>query len=119
MIVFAHVNILECIFIHIYLLILQNIHILGAGCGTGYHAKALVDMGFGKITLLDASPEMLAIAREKLNSAIKNNTIDRVITHQFPPFPFEDGTFDAVMFNQVSVSRNYININYFGSQTAA
>lgn len=44
----------------------QNIHLLDAGCGTGQYSKALLEMGIGVITLLDASPQMLTIAKENL-----------------------------------------------------
>ena len=58
-------------------------------------------MGLGKITVLDASPEMLTVAKEKLNKAIKDKTAN-IVEASFPGFPFQDKTFDAVMFNQVS-----------------
>ncbi|MBF5080775.1 class I SAM-dependent methyltransferase [Quadrisphaera sp. INWT6] len=35
--------------------------ILDAGCGTGRHAAALVDLGY-QVSLLDAAPQLLAIA---------------------------------------------------------
>lgn len=79
----------------------QELHVLDAGCGTGQHVKALIDMDVGRLTLTDTSPEMLYVAKEKLDYAIKNNTVDRIFESNFPPFPFEDGTFDAVMFKQV------------------
>ena len=51
--------------------IFQDLHVLDAGCGTGHHAKLLVEMGVGKLTLLDASHEMLSIAKLQLQDAIK------------------------------------------------
>ena len=36
----------------------QDIHILDAGCGPGHYTKALIELGVGKHTLLDASPAM-------------------------------------------------------------
>ena len=39
---------------------------LDAGCGTGRYSKDLIDLGVGKITLLDQSLTMLEIAKEKL-----------------------------------------------------
>ena len=59
-------------------------------------------MGLGKITLIDASPEMLTVAKEKLDRDIKDRTA-HIIEATFPGFPFPDKTFDAVMFNQVNV----------------
>ena len=93
--------------------IFQDIHVLDAGCGTGLYAKVLFEMGIGKLSLLDASPAMLFIAKVNLNDAIKQNIVDAVVEAKLPdlPFveaklsdlPFEDGIFDAVMFNQVSL----------------
>lgn len=40
--------------------------ILDAGCGTGNHAKILQDLGY-KISGFDISPDMVNIAREKVN----------------------------------------------------
>ena len=74
---------------------------LDAGCGTGHHAKALLDLGLGKITLLDASPNMLAVAREKLHHPVVDKRVDAIIETALPNFPFGDRSFDAVMFNQV------------------
>ena len=82
--------------------IFQDIHVLDAGCGTGQYAKCFVEMGIGKLSLLDASPKMLNIAKVKLNDAIKQNVVDTVVEAKLPDLPFEDGIFDAVMFNQVS-----------------
>ena len=74
-----------------------------AGCGTGLYAKVLFEMGIGKLSLLDASPAMLFIAKVNLNDAIKQNIVDAVVEAKLPDLPFEDGIFDAVMFNQVSL----------------
>ena len=52
---------------------------LDAGCGTGKYAKDLLNLGIGKITLLDASPEMIAVAKENLNDAIKDTRIDMIV----------------------------------------
>ena len=82
--------------------IFQDLHVLDAGCGTGHHAKLLVEMGVGKLTLVDASPEMLSIAKLQLKDAIKQNVVNAVIEAKLPDLPFEDGIFDAVMFNNVS-----------------
>lgn len=43
---------------------LQRARVLDAGCGTGRHARALAEKGH-TISLLDASAELLAIARER------------------------------------------------------
>ena len=74
---------------------------MDAGCGTGQQAKHLLDLGIGKMTLLDASSEMLALAKENIDYAIKDKKIDAVVRTTLPNLPFADRTFDAVMFNQV------------------
>lgn len=80
---------------------LQDLHVLDAGCGTGRFAKALIDLGVGKMSLLDASPEMLNLAKEKLKYSMESNIIDQVIEAVLPNLPFTEGTFDAVMYNYV------------------
>ena len=89
--------------------IFQDVYVLDAGCGTGHYAKVLADMGVGKLCLLDASSEMLNIAKHKLEDNIKQNVVDAVIKAKLPDLPFVDGTFDVVMFNNVSTKR-HINI---------
>ena len=85
----------------------QNIHLLDAGCGTGQHSKALLNMGLGGITLLDASPEMLTVAEENLGKYTKHKKA-HIIEAAFPPFPFKDDAFDAIMFNQVSTDQTLV-----------
>ena len=75
---------------------------MDAGCGTGQYAKALIGHGVGRITLLDASSEMLSVARDKLKDAIQDNVVAAVVQAKLPDIPFKDGIFDAVMFAQVS-----------------
>ena len=55
---------------------------LDIGCGTGYVSRWLP----GELTLLDASPAMLAIARNRLAAA-------RVVRASVPPLPFADAAF--------------------------
>ena len=74
---------------------------LDAGCGTGNYAKALIEFGVGKITLLDASKDMLDVAKEKLKTEIEKGIVDQVIEAKMPPLPFEDGKFDVVLFSLV------------------
>lgn len=74
---------------------LQELHILDAGCGTGQYAEALTNLGVGKVSLLDASEVMLDVAKEKLKN------ICMAVVAKLPDLPFEDRTFDAVMFNLV------------------
>jgi SAM-dependent methyltransferase len=70
---------------------------LDLGCGTGRHTLALVDAG-ARVTALDQSPEMMALARPKLHG----HPIEWVL-HSLPgPFPFPDATFDLVVMGLVA-----------------
>lgn len=68
----------------------QDLAILDIGCGTGLSGKHLADSGFTRIDGCDINPEMLKVAKTRgvydrlWQSSIKN------------PFPFEDGTYDAI-----------------------
>ena len=75
---------------------------LDAGCGTGHFAQSLINIGIGKMTLLDASSEMLTVAKENLNDAITKNVVDAVVTAKLPKLPFAEETFDVVLFFNVS-----------------
>lgn len=78
---------------------LAALHLLDAGCGTGNYSAALSDH-VGRITALDLSPEMLAVARAKLAAPVAAGRID---FHEgsIAALPFPAAHFDAVMFNQV------------------
>ena len=94
--------------------LLQDLHVLDAGCGSGRYAKALVDLGVGNMSLLDASVEMLRLAKENLKGSWQTDSVgDKgelveehvrdIIEAKLPTLPFQDGTFDAVMYNYVSI----------------
>lgn len=74
---------------------------LDAGCGTGNYAKDLITYGVGKVTLLDGSPDMLNVAKEKLKDVINRNIIDEVVEANMPGLPFDDDSFDVILFSQV------------------
>ena len=94
----------------------QDLHVLDAGCGTGNYAKALIEFGVGKITLLDASKDMLAVAKEKLKAEIDSGIVDKVVEAKMPPLPFEDGSFDVVLFSLVgSVCNVSLNLKQISS----
>jgi SAM-dependent methyltransferase len=78
---------------------LGEVHLLDAGCGTGSYA-AVIAPHIGALTLMDASEEMLAVATAKLAAIADAPPVD---AHhgQLQALPFEDGSFDAVMTNQV------------------
>jgi ubiquinone/menaquinone biosynthesis C-methylase UbiE len=63
--------------------------VLDVACGTGRHAVWLHEQG-GRVTAVDASPEMLAIARAKLPGAdYRQGDVARL--------PVEDSAFDLVL----------------------
>ena len=63
---------------------------LDAGCGTGRFAAALADAGLARVWGVDASPEMLAVARAKTRRAgFKLGRLEAL--------PFKDDWFDAAV----------------------
>ena len=79
-------------------------HVLDAGCGTGNYAVSLIKHGVGKLTLLDASEEMLNKARDKIKDAVKQNVVVDIVKAVMPTLPFEDNSFDVILFSAVSSS---------------
>ena len=73
--------------------------VLDAGCGTGAYSAAIVDR-VGRVAALDLSVGMLAQAEAKLRAPIREG---RCSLHQGPitALPFDDGSFEAVLVNQV------------------
>jgi len=67
--------------------------VLDVGTGTGRAAIALAQRG-GVVTGVDASAEMLAVARRRAAEAKVRVTFAREDAHRLP---FEDGSFDAVI----------------------
>ena len=55
--------------------LLQDIHLLDAGYGTGQSAKSLIELGIGKLTLLDSDPQMLNYAKQKLADEIQAESL--------------------------------------------
>ena len=81
----------------------QELHLLDAGCGTGNYSKALIELGVGKVTLMDANEGMLGVAKEKLRNEMEKGVVEHVVEAKVPPLPFKDGSFDVVFFSVVSV----------------
>ena len=78
---------------------LDEMHLLDAGCGTGSFAEALAPH-VDRLSLVDASAEMLAVAEAKL-AAASEAVVDDARTGMLQELPFADDSFDAVMTNQV------------------
>lgn len=73
-------------------------HLLDIGTGTGRMAELLADHA-SHVTALDKSPEMLRIARARLQS-FPAGRID-LVQGDFMALPFADAMFDTVLFHQV------------------
>jgi SAM-dependent methyltransferase len=70
---------------------------LDLGCGTGRHTLALLEAG-AEVVAIDSTPEMLAIARGKLDGSPVTWTL-----HRLPdPLPFPDSSFDVVVLGLVA-----------------
>jgi len=67
--------------------------VLDAACGTGRYTVPLSEQG-AEVTGCDFSPEMLAVAREKLR------TVELIQADLNRPLPFAEGAFDAVLCAQ-------------------
>jgi ubiquinone/menaquinone biosynthesis C-methylase UbiE len=78
---------------------LADIALLDAGCGTGNYAAALAPH-VGSLALVDASEQMLALATAKL-AATPGAPAVTARTGTLQGLPFDDGSFDAVITNQV------------------
>eukprot|EP00794_Sanderia_malayensis_P007933 gene7933-8788_t len=79
----------------------SEIHMLDAGCGSGHYAKAFINSGIGKMSLLDSSEEIIARAKDNLAPHIQSKKIDVVKVGNLPQISFPDGCFDVVAFMQV------------------
>ena len=78
---------------------LGEIELLDAGCGTGNYTRALAGR-VGRITAVDLSTSMLAVAEGKLQ---REEAAGRVAFREgsITDLPIADGSLDGVMFNQV------------------
>ena len=76
---------------------------MDAGCGTGHYTKALIDLGIRRFTLLDASAEMLDVAKDKLADAIRDRVVADIVQAVLPDIPIDNDVFDAVIFNLVCI----------------
>ncbi|MFQ6016586.1 MAG: class I SAM-dependent methyltransferase [Kiloniellaceae bacterium] len=79
---------------------LDELVVLDAGCGTGAYSRAIIGR-IGRIEAVDLSDGMLEMARAKLAPEAEAGKI-RFHRGSIAELPFEAGTFDAVMINQVA-----------------
>ena len=70
---------------------LRGGRVLDVGCGTGRLAAALAERGVARVWGVDPSPEMLAVAREKLPPSVG------LKEGRAEDLPFRDGWFDAAV----------------------
>ena len=70
----------------------------------------MIKHGVGKLTLLDASEEMLNKARDKLKDAVKQNVVVDIVKAVMPSLPFEDNSFDVILFSTVCTALFLISI---------
>ena len=73
---------------------IAGLQVLDAGCGGGRTSSWLVEEG-AEVVGLDASPELLRLARERLPST------SFVLGDLAEPLPFEDGSFDVAVASLV------------------
>lgn len=72
--------------------------LLDVGTGTGRMAELFAPHG-GRVTALDKSPEMLRVARSRLDK-LPSGAVD-LVQGDFTALPFDAGIFDTVLFHQV------------------
>jgi ubiquinone/menaquinone biosynthesis C-methylase UbiE len=73
---------------------------LDLGCGTGRHTLALIEAGAAEIAALDMTPEMIALARSKID---RKGIPVYWVRHALPdPLPFRDATFDVAVLGLVA-----------------
>ena len=100
----------------------MQINLLEAGCGTCNYSKAFLDNGIGKISCFDASEGMLEKAKKKLAGYIEDGRVGEMKQDFLPNIPFEDNSFDVIIFMQClhhvdTPSSNYANLK--GSMQSA
>ncbi len=78
---------------------LQSLRLLDSGCGTGNYSAALAPY-VGHVTAIDLNQAMLDQAAQKIAMHQLEERV-RIEQGSMLDLPFEDGTFDAAMFNQV------------------
>lgn len=78
---------------------MHDLTVLDAGCGTGAYSQAVIDH-VGRIEAIDMNQGMLATAESKLAAAAADGRI-RFSSGSITALPFETGSVDAVMINQV------------------
>ncbi|WAQ93522.1 hypothetical protein MAR_005993 [Mya arenaria] len=75
----------------------KDLHILDIGCGTGQYAKEMLDLGVGRMSLIDVSTDMLKAAKRKLANAIEQGRVQCLRTIKAPPLPLYSDCFDVIL----------------------
>ena len=78
---------------------LDRLTLLDAGCGTGNYTRALVDLGC-RVEAVDLNSGMLQVAQQKLAAEVAVGQV-RFQEASIEDLPFDDGSIDAVVINQV------------------
>ncbi|WAQ94927.1 hypothetical protein MAR_007398, partial [Mya arenaria] len=63
--------------------------------------EALLDQGVGRLSLVDASHNMLNVGSSKLATEIGQGRVLCLEHSRTPPLPFQNGSFDVVLMNMV------------------
>ncbi|WAR00200.1 hypothetical protein MAR_024572 [Mya arenaria] len=61
----------------------------------------MLDLGVGRMSLIDASPDMLNAAKRKLANENEQGRVQCLRTIKAPPLPFNSDCFDVILLNAV------------------
>jgi SAM-dependent methyltransferase len=75
---------------------LRGKRVVDAGCGDGFFSELLLEAGAAGVIALDASPEFLDAAKQRLSSLARDDVVEYVIG-DVNDLPFDDGSIDAIL----------------------